>query len=49
MDALEKLAEDLQVQGAHADLPSEEGSRQWHTAVHGSITRKVLLSSKASL
>lgn len=40
MDAQEKLPEDLQVQSAHASLPSEEGSRQWHTAIQRSITRK---------
>lgn len=40
MDAQEKLPEHLQVQSAHASLPSEEGSRQWHTAIQRSITRK---------
>lgn len=40
MDALEKLPDNLQVQNAHAGLPSVEGSRQWHTAIHRSITRK---------
>lgn len=40
MDALEKLPEDMEVQSVHTGLLSEEGSRQRHTAIYRSITRK---------